>query len=179
MHNLIVGMPQSGKSALAKWMANNNTKAGHKVVVFDPIKDSGWPKSAYVYHTPALFLREIWVHKNCYVYMDECKMLFDEDKREAEKLAYMGRHGGRSLSFIGTRAWGMIPPNARNMCSKVFAFKQQFQDAKILADNYNYKFMETQKLGKLNFLAGNAFEIYKGQLSFTENGTQVRMVNYE
>lgn len=179
MHSLIVGMPQSGKTSLAKYFAMQAANRGENVTVFDPLKQTGWPRNCNMFNTPEVFLDRIWNITSTHVFMDECKMLFDADKKQAEKLAYMGRHGGRLLYFIGTRANSMIPPNARNTCSKVFAFKQGFQDSDILAKNYNEKFIDCQGLKELQFLAGDPFRMYRGQITFINNQTHVEMTNYE
>lgn len=167
MHNLIVGASYSGKSNLAKRLALQAEKRGEKIVVHDPLKSSGWPKSAILYGKSEVFVREIWEHENCHVFVDESKPLFDNYKNEAEKLAYLGRHGGRLIYFIGQRAMSMIPPNARNQCGKVFAFKQSVKDSATLAEEYHDIFYQCPRLDKGQFVCSDGFRAFSGALDYS------------
>jgi len=167
MHTLIVGASFSGKSNLAKSIAKGLADSGQNIVVFDPLKSSGWPKGAKLYSKPEVFISEIWAHKNCHVFVDESRVLFEAERNEAERLAYLGRHGGRLVYFIGQRASSMIPPNARNQCGKVFAFKQSLKDSQMLAEEYSEIFLKCPRLQKGEFLAGDGFAEFNGSLDYT------------
>lgn len=167
MHTLIVGASYSGKSKLAKRFAATAEKRGEKIVVYDPLKTADWPDSAIKYSNPERFLDEVWDYENVHVFVDESKTLFDYDKTRAEKLAYLGRHGGRLVYFIGQRAMSMIPPNARNQCGKVFAFKQSKKDSEVLADEYSEIFMRCPRLPKIHFVASDGFNDVSGRLDFS------------
>ena len=166
MHIIIVGATFSGKSKLAKMIAKQKAQAGHKVMVFDPLKTSGWPESAKLYAKPSAFVAAYWEAENVYVFIDEAKVLFDKEPHEAERIAYQGRHGGRLNFFIGQRAMSMIPPNARNQCPRVYAFKQSVTDSDTLAKEYDERLNECPKLGKLEFLMSDGFSAAKGKLKF-------------
>ena len=159
--------------ALAKKVADN----GQKVIVYDPLKTGDWPATALLYSKPDRFLKDVWGHENVHVFVDESKTLFQHDVKEAEKLAYLGRHGGRLIYFIGQRALSMIPPNARNQCSKIFAFKQSLKDSQTLADEYSDVFLRCPKLPKITFVASDGFNDYTGVLEFTEKTGGIPAIN--
>ncbi len=167
MHNLIVGASYSGKSFLAKRLALQAEMRGEKIVVFDPLKSNGWPESSILYAKPDVFINEVWDYESCHVFVDEAKVLFEAERLGAEKLSYQGRHGGRLVYFIGQRAMSMIPPNARNQCGKVFAFKQSAKDCVTLADEYHEIFMGCKKLPQIHFYCSDGFTALKGNLDFS------------
>lgn len=166
MHNLIVGASYSGKSNLAKYFANEAVKRNESIIVYDPLKSGGWPDQAIKFTSVEKFLKHFWSSEKCHVFVDEAKTFFNEDLRGGEKIAYQGRHKGHLIYFIGQRAASMIPPNARDMCGKVFAFKQSFDDAKILGQEYSDILKECSKLKKLEFVFSDGFSSGKAKLSF-------------
>lgn len=176
MHNCIVGASYSGKTWLAKRFAQDALDRGQNVIVFDPLK-SAWPKGSKCYSSVPGFLAAIECAESAHVFVDECKVLFNEDLRGGEKLLYQKRHQGLLVYLIGQRAEGMMPPNARDQCSKLFAFKQSVDDAKVLAAQYSQPELKTAlpKMRKCEFFATDSYTIGKFKLDFT-NGKPPKIV---
>lgn len=166
MHNLIVGASFSGKTNLARYFAFMAESKGQTILVYDPLESNGWPKTAKKFSSVSKFVKAFWQHEKCHVFIDESKVLFTEDTKAGEKIAYQGRHRGHLVYFIGQRAQSMIPPNARDMCGKVFAFKQSADDSKTLAQSYTKRLEECKTLQKLEFVFSDGFTDGKGKLIF-------------
>lgn len=166
MHNLVVGISNSGKTQLCKLVANSNPNLD--VIVFDPLKSGGWGNKAKCFSTIEAFGKYLEMNQKAIVFIDEAKIVFDEDKKLAEKWLYQFRHKGYLIYLIAQRA-KMIPPNARNQCSSVYAFKQKPEDAKLLADEYGDEFAELPKLKPLEFIYSNGFETTKAAIQFNGN----------
>lgn len=176
MHNAIVGASYSGKSWLAKRMAADALKRGENVSVFDPLKTQ-WPRGAKCFGTVEGFLMHIETLQSAHVFVDECKVLFNEAPKEGEKLLYQKRHQGLMVYLIGQRAESMMPPNARNQCSKLFAFKQSVKDAKFLAEEYSQEMLlQLPKMKKCEFLVTDAYQIGRFKLDFPVKGEPPKIV---
>lgn len=134
MHNLIVGISYTGKSNLCKRIAADMN--GANIIVYDPLQSPGWPENASKFSSPDKFLSHVEKASNAFVFVDEAKTLWDHDDKKADALLYKRRHQGLLVFVIAQRAT-MVKPNARNQCSKLFAFKQTADDAKTLAGNFH------------------------------------------
>lgn len=167
MHVLIVGISSSGKTLLAKSIAKSLIGKG-QVIVFDPLKSGGWPDGAKCYSTLEAFKVVVSRETNAYIFIDESKVVFDEDTKLAQKWLYQNRHKGQLIFLIAQRA-KMVPPNARNQCSKVYAFKQSLEDAKELVGDYGAEMINTAKLPKCNFIFSDGFNTQNGELDFSQN----------
>ena len=157
MHILIVGSSGSGKSNLAKGFAENAEAKGQAVIVYDPVMSSGWPENAEKFATAEKFLQRMRTAQSAHVFIDEAKTLWNHDPKRADALLYQKRHAGILVYVIGQRAEGMIPPNARNQCSKVFAFRQSAKDSDTLALEYGEVLRKCSKLDKNNFIYSDGF----------------------
>lgn len=164
MHNLIVGVTQSGKTNLCKAIARS--LGGLSIVVFDPLKSRGWPEHAEKFHTPAAFLLRVETLTSAHVFIDEGKTLWDTDPKRADTLLYRRRHQGLSVFLMAQRA-KMIPPNARSQCAKVFAFKQQIEDAKTLADEYGAALRLVTNHQQGEFTVSDGFSHQTGELDYS------------
>lgn len=167
MHNLIVGSSGSGKSNLAKRFAENAVISGAAVIVFDPLRSSGWPESAQKFTTAEAFLDHIEIAQSAHVFIDEAKILWNADPKRADMVLYQKRHQGLLVYVIGQRAEGMIPPNARNQCSKVFAFRQSKKDADTLAQEYGDLLSSITTLKKNDFVYSDGFSGGKAALDYS------------
>lgn len=167
MHTLIVGINKSGKSKLAMSFAAR--KDGEHIVVFDPTRSDGWPTGSMKFSDPEAFLDYIEEAESKYVFIDEAKTLWDFDKDRAEALVYRGRHRGLYLFLIAQRT-RMISPNGRNMCTRIFAFKQQKADAKVLADEYGEIMLTVQHVEPLQFVFTDGHKYQTGYLDFDDGG---------
>lgn len=156
MHNLIVGNSTTGKSNLGKHFARNAIERQQSVIVYDPLRSTGWPESAVKFTSPGLFLDYIETATEAHVFVDEAKSLWDFDTKRADALLYRRRHQGLLIYLIAQRT-RMVPPNARNQCSKVYAFRQQQDDAETLASEYSTGLYNCCGLQKGEFIASNGF----------------------
>jgi hypothetical protein len=167
VHNLIVGCSYSGKSNLAKRFAANAELNGEGVLVFDPLKSTGWPSSAKLYHTPDAFLNAVESATKAHVFIDEAKTLWDFDTKRADRILYQLRHKGLLVYVIGQRAEGMIPPNARNQCSKIFAFRQAKKDSFTLAEEYGEGLRHCLNVPKNTFVYSDGFSSGRAELDYS------------
>jgi len=167
MHILTVGNSFTGKSNLNKRFALDAQKRGHDVVVFDPLKATDWPDGINKYASPELFLQHIEQIESAHVFVDEAKILWDHDYKRADRLLYNRRHQGLLVYLIAQRT-RMVPPNARNQCSHVFAFRQQKIDADILSEEYHDGLSATRGLSPGEFIYSDGFAIKTGKLDYKQ-----------
>ena len=160
---------------MAKSFAHREAAAGNKIIVFDPLRSVGWPAGAIKYSVPERFMDDLADFQNAYVYIDEAKVLWDANKKCADKILYQYRHKGMLITLIAQRT-RMVPPNGRNQCDKIYAFRQQSDDAKILADEYHPSMIEATSLPKITFLATNGFDHGKYVLDFKDKIPGVKKV---
>lgn len=148
-------------------MAANTLAKGNPVVIHDPTFSANWPQNSLKFADAEQFLAYAEKAQTGVVFVDEAKKLFDFDSARAEALVYAGRHRGLLLVLIAQRT-KMIPPNARNMCSRVFSFRQQRSDAIILSDEYHDIFDKTPMLPACHFVYSDGFTAQAGHLDFTK-----------
>jgi len=163
MHTLIVGNSGTGKTNLVKSIVNNSDK---DVIVYDPLSSAGWCDKAIKFSSASKFFNYLDSAQNAYVVIDEGKTLWDENPKEADKLLYRRRHQGLLVFAIAQRT-RMIPPNARNQCSKVFAFKQQKDDAMTLGEEYDPALYDCMKLEKGECIASDGFTVQNFVLDYS------------
>lgn len=147
MHILIIGRSGSGKSNFAKCLANDGSDL-EDIIVYDPTESEGWPAKAIKYSDPEQFLNDIFNCYSAHVFIDESKTLWDHDEKRASQLIYRLRHNGLLFYLIAQRAMGMVPPNARNQCETLVAFRTSAKDADILAAEYGDDILGAPKLSK-------------------------------
>jgi len=134
-HALILGMTESGKTGLAKKLAGTFSKAGKRVLVFDPMGDPEWVAD-FKTHNFEEFLDEYWSSRSCAVFFDESGEAAQENDKALIKTAIKGRHWGHSNHYI-TQRGALIPKTLRDQCRHLFMFAQSLDDAKIYARDYN------------------------------------------
>ncbi|HSS99294.1 MAG TPA: hypothetical protein VLK33_19805 [Terriglobales bacterium] len=135
MHTLITGSTESGKTTIAKKLANQHIKS-MPVIVLTPIWEN-WGEGIEVYDDEDEFLARFWG-------LDEQKSvaIVDEGKNTAarfntamELTATQGRHWGWSNYYIGQGAT-MISPDIRGQCSQLMAFAQGTKDSDTLVQEF-------------------------------------------
>lgn len=158
MHVLIIGQSTSGKSNLAKRFATDQYNEGNSIIIYDPLKSSGWPSGENVakFADPEKFLTYLETAQESFVYIDEAKTLWDYDIKRANKVVYTRRHQGLLIFLIAQRA-KMVQPNARDQCSRVFAFKQSIDDAKELAAEFDNGVIKCASVKKGEFVLATPF----------------------
>lgn len=172
MHVAIVGISGSGKTLLAKHIARGLIKK-NPVIVFDPLKSGGWPVGAKLYSTLEAFKVVMKNTVSAYIFIDESKVIFDEDTKLAQKWLYQNRHKGQLIFLIAQRA-KMIPPNARNQCSKLYAFRQVKEDSIELAGDFGEEMRELPKLEKGKFIFSDGFDTKRGELDFSSSPISIK-----
>lgn len=165
MHCLIVGITLTGKTNLAKSIAREKSASGENVIIFDPLQSAGWPDNAEKFVSIDKFFERMETAQSAFVFVDEGKTLWDKNPKEADKLLYRRRHQGL-LVFVLAQRTRMIPPNARNQCHRVFAFKQQMDDADTLAQEYAPEFRECVDLPQGDFIVSDGFAVEHLRLDY-------------
>lgn len=137
MDSMVLGLKRCGKTYLCKQLA----KAWHEddalVFVYDPMRGSDWT-TPHVFGNFQEFAKVAEMNRSAYLIIDECFTLSDkEDKRVLTNLMAFGRHYGHTVIMIGQR-YTAVPPTARNLCERLFVFKQSPQDAMLIYGDYPY-----------------------------------------
>lgn len=165
MHNLLVGITNSGKSNLAKRFAKDSP---HEVIVFDPMCSTGWPDNIIKFSDPKKFFDYINQVKSALIFCDEARVFWEKGfQSEADALLTRSRHDGQLIFLIAQRA-KMIPPNARAMCSRVYAFRQNVDDSIALAQEYHPLLRKCTELGKGEFIASDGYHAEHLKLNYNE-----------
>lgn len=167
MHILIIGNSFTGKSKLAKHLAQKAAAQGQDVIVYDPLKSSGWPSSAKKFASAKKFFDYIRTAQNAHVFCDEAATLWADDYKQADRLLYNRRHQGLLVYLIAQRAT-MIRPNGRNQCSTVFSFRQQLDDAQTLAAEYHPAMMDVMRLEDTFFYMVRGMQVIPMRLDFSQ-----------
>lgn len=133
-HSLIIGITQSGKSTLAKLMAERWLRAGHSVGVLDPLGDE-WPAS-WATTDSDYFLWRAQRCQNHFFIVDESGVSVGLHNQTMSWLTTTGRHLGHACYFLAQRAV-QLPLTLRENCVGLFAFTLGPKDARLLAESWN------------------------------------------
>lgn len=128
-------MTESGKTTLAKRLANVYRDNATRAIVLDPLLDPQWPADL-VTADPGQFLGTCRLSRSCALFVDESGEVIGQYEREMFWLATRARHHGHKSHFITQRA-SMLSPTVRGQCSHLFCFAVSMDDAKILAAEWN------------------------------------------
>lgn len=134
-HVLMTGMTESGKTTLAKLIAEKRKQSGRGILVFDPLC-THWACD-YQSNDQQEFLEVVWSSESCDVFVDEAGKAAGHYNDLMIELATMGRHWGHNCFFICQRAH-MVSPSIRTQCRVLFAFNQNGADPKTLAGDWGY-----------------------------------------
>lgn len=134
-HALILGQTQSGKTTLAKRLAEHYTKNGIAVLVFDPVNDPSWP-TQHRFDDFDTFIAVYWQSRQCAVFFDEAGEACEQFGHEMTKTATRGRHWGHRNHYIAQRGT-LIKRTIRDQCSQLFLFNSGLEDCKIHAAEWN------------------------------------------
>lgn len=134
-HSLIIGMTESGKTTLAKQLAQSYANNGIRVLVFDPMYDDEWVADFQTANFDDM-IREYEASTKCAVFFDEAGTVSKQHDEFLIKTATQGRHRGHANHYISQRG-AMVPKTLRDQCSHLFIFGQSLDDAKTYAREYN------------------------------------------
>ena len=117
-HLLILGQTLSGKSTLAKKLANAYKSQGIAVLVHDPVGDPEWNADFRTANAEEFF-KVYNDSRQCAVFFDEAGETCEEFRHEITKTATRGRHRGHRNHYIAQRGT-LILRTIRDQCSGLF-----------------------------------------------------------
>jgi hypothetical protein len=126
----------SGKTTLARKMAEKTRNSGRGVMVLDPLL-SDWPCDAKT-NDPDNFLKIAKQNKNLTLIIDEAGEYCGQYAKQMWWLATQARHWGHKSIFLSQRAT-MVARNIRDNCSSLFCFRVSPADADTLADDFCFQ----------------------------------------
>lgn len=135
MHALILGQTLSGKTTLAKRLAQDYKARGVGVIVHDPMNDPEWHcdfKTADIHE----FIEVYKKSTQCMVFFDEAGESCKDLPNEMTYTATKGRHYGHRNHYIAQRGT-LILRTIRDQCSNLFLFNSGMEDCKIHAAEWN------------------------------------------
>jgi len=139
-------MTESGKTTLAKRLAQTYKAKGIGVIVLDPLFDN-WACDKQI-NDGNEFLRVYWDSRNCMVFIDESADTVGRYEKAMIQTATRGRHWGHSNHYITQRATS-VALTVRDQCSHLFLFASGFEDCKTHAREWNQpELLEAAKFEK-------------------------------
>lgn len=159
-------MTESGKTTLARKLAELYRPKGIPILVLDPYRSKKWD-AQFISDDPDRFLRVVKNSRECAVFIDECGHWVEEGFEAVLKwLATNARHYGHNCHFIAQRAT-QISPTIRDQCRNVFLFVQSLEDCKMIArDKAAPDFLKGSELTEGEYLAkiGLSGQVYKARV---------------
>lgn len=126
------------------------------VLVLEPFVSKSWGAD-FITDDPKHFLKAVFQNKSCAVFVDEGGETLDKYDKVMNRLATTARHYGHNSHFIAQRA-AQISTTIRDQCINVFAFRQSYDDAKILAGRYvDDNFLNVPSLNQGEYIAKIGF----------------------
>ena len=133
-HSLIIGMTESGKTTLARYISAIYKKKKIKVMVLDPLQDPYWD-TPHIYSDAEKFLEDAFAARNCALFIDESGEMIGRYSGVMGKLATRSRHYGHNSHFIVQRT-AQLDKTVRDQCSEIFMFRVSLKDGQTLSDDY-------------------------------------------
>lgn len=140
-HVLILGMTLSGKTSVAKQLAQVYRAQGVKVGVLDPLGDPSW-QADYQTSDPDAFLRAFWDSRGCAWFIDESGDAVGKYDEAMQRTATRGRHWGHRVHYL-TQRGAQLSRTVRDQCSTLFLFCTSLKDAKLHAEEWNKEELAT------------------------------------
>lgn len=165
MHTLICGVTESGKTTLARALANKLAQSGAGIIVYDPVNSStaggGWPDSAIIFDDENEFFDYVSRDdvKNAHIFIDEAGDIFNIGKRDNFWLLTRGRHFGFNIFMIAQRP-KMLAPSARTQASVAYLFRLSPDDLREIGQDFGHGGIEKIILDKGDFVI-----LHSGQTS--------------
>lgn len=144
----------SGKTTLAKRIAQDYNSKGISTLVLDPILDPEW-HAHYITKDGAEFLDYAGQSLNCALFIDESGESIGRHGGEMNKIATRYRHLGHRAHFICQRTQ-QLDKIVRDQCEFLFLFRVSRSDSKLMAEEYGHDELE------------NAYMLERGQCYFAQ-----------
>lgn len=159
MHTLFCGVTQSGKTTLARMVAQNLAASGQRIIVFDPVQTKtlnyGWPSGSMVFTDPLEFSGYMADEEsgpaNSHVFVDEADEIFSLRQPENFWMLKKGRHFGLAVNVITQRPH-LVAPTVRSQCGKAFVFRLGRDDARSIGAEYGHNLLLANGLDRGEFL---------------------------
>ena len=173
-HTLICGVTMSGKTTLARHIAQSLDKKDQAVVVYDPLgtptENTGWGEKARIFASKDDFLEFLSSTEcgKCHIFIDEAADIFSQSDSENFWLATRGRHYGYQLYLIAQRP-KMIAPTVRTQCGLCYMFRLSKDDAKEICADFGHNYPEVLENGEKEIKPldkGDALVLTSGSASF-------------
>lgn len=176
MHTLVIGMTESGKTTLVKWLTKSMKKRGVKVAVLDPLMDPEWDAD-FITDKSDEFLKYVKTNKQHVLVVDESGSAIGRYNEAMNWLATTSRHLGHSTFFIMQGAT-QVDPIVRGQCRKCFMFTCAGPIAKNIAIEYNEpKVSVADKLKKGEFYMIDRFsELVRGRVDWDSQDVKIEDV---
>lgn len=150
-------MSESGKTTLAKILANGLVARGKKIAVLDPLADPEW-HADFIARNAEDFLEGLRKLRGYYVFVDESGTHFNDGRDTSYSwLTTTSRHWGHSVFLIGHRSM-QIPRTMRDQVSRLFLFASSKEDGDLLATEWNQPGLTAcNKLPRFHFFSASKF----------------------
>lgn len=159
-HSMIIGMSTSGKTTLAKKLANAYTNKGINVLILDPLSDPDFVGS-YKTRSPSEFIKVCRDNEHCAVFVDEAGSNVGRFDKEMVELVTRGRHWGHKVHLISQRGV-QISTTARDQCTDLYMFTTSLNDCKVHANEWNSNELLTgSSLNKGEYFHTTRFSVCK------------------
>lgn len=134
-HTLILGMTESGKTTLAKSLAQKYKSSGVKVLVLDPLSDPGWGAD-FQTRDAEEFLKVFWASQSCAAFIDEGGTVAGTYDKPMIETATMGRHWGHNVHYM-TQRGASIARTIREQCGVLIVFETALETCRDYAKEWN------------------------------------------
>lgn len=170
-HSLIVGMTTSGKSAIAKLIAQRWKARGVRVAVLDPMRSPEWPAD-FLTPDPDQFLLFAKTNRDLALFVDEGAKALERDA-DYNWLTTRARWWGHESHIISQRP-ADITPAIRGNCETVFVFRIDPSACQLLAKEWaEPALVSAAKNPKLVFHLARRFSdegVRVGKIDFARRG---------
>ncbi len=127
-------MTESGKTTLAKQLAQTYKRNNVGVIVLDPL-NTQW-ECDFQTTDPDEFLNVYWNSRQCMAFIDESGDAVGKFDTAMIRTATRGRHWGHSNHYI-TQRGAMLARTVRDQCSHLFLFNTALEDCKVHSKEWN------------------------------------------
>lgn len=153
MHNMILGVSESGKTLLAKLVCARIKKKGVKTAVLDPMLDPEWDCD-FITDNPEDFLAFAKNKDNMssVLFVDEGSQSIGRYNPQMEWIVTQSRHWGHSAWIICQGA-SQLSPIVRDQTSQLFLFAVGESTMRIMGEHFRQDLTKLDRLNRGEFYA--------------------------